>query len=203
MQGLDKKQARRLRQDLWKHTPQLFLSQTQMMIKPDIACFKHTQPLRMRTVHRWGPSDIEAFVSCCQYKAPLSLSIVSPLACSLWLVSNLLSHTALAYFCRNSTYDISLLQRGQSLPRAKSRWKSLKLGAWRFEPPIQAICYFVQTNKPHGHKSKCEMAWNWASSWKYDVTEGLLEADIKKKHGCGKYVLCNHEQRLLDFHHDH
>lgn len=63
------------------------------------------RPLQTASTSRDFASVVEApaasrrLVSRCQYKAPLSLSIVSSLACSLWLVSNLLSYRALAYFC--------------------------------------------------------------------------------------------------------
>lgn len=108
-----------------------------------------------------GPSVAEAPVALkhsvnrCQYKAPLSLSIVSSSICSLWLVSNLLSYGALAYFCTGIWPMTSVCCKEAKVCPAmglvKSRWNSLKMRLFKMSDlPLSSP--LSSGHKPHKWK---------------------------------------------------
>lgn len=107
----------------------LCLSQTLSLIKPLTACFAEAQPPGTGTVHRGGPSDIEALGKLLLTQSSFELEhCLFPGLFSMISQQSAIAHGPGLLLQRNSTYDISLLQRGQSLSSPglkKSRWNSL------------------------------------------------------------------------------
>lgn len=104
------------------------------------------QPLGSGTVHRWGPSHIEAHGELLSIQSSFELEhCLFPGLFSMISQQSAITHGPGLLLWRNSTYDISLLQRGQSLSGMgfkKSRWKSL--GA-----SMEANCLFALSCSEH------------------------------------------------------
>lgn len=124
----------------------------QTMIIVDKATFSLIQTASRGSSVAEAPVALKHSVSRCQYKAPLSLSIVSSSICSLWLVSNLLSYGAVAYFFTGIWPMTSVCWKEAKVCPAmglvKSRWNSLKMRLFKMSDlPLSSS--LSSGHKPH------------------------------------------------------
>lgn len=127
-------------------------SQSLLLIKSLIASSGEPQPPRTGTVHRWGPSHIQALGELLFIQSSFELEhCLSP---GLFSISqqSAIAHSPGLLLQRNPTYDISLLQRGQSMSSLglkDSRWNSLE----EFRVSKWLIC-LIKQQAPHRPKKK-------------------------------------------------